>query len=206
MWGDLTTYARGKIKSFYDGNIENKNDKVIELFSSSKKIHKYALMCYSYNQGVFGRTEGFVDRWKEVYGTKPNSIEWKCLNEISLKYTKFIDEIFPGLNFKFKILDEIVLLVVNNVGYLKIRTVDGALITWRFYKKERKIRKSFNPHNMVSENYALYTSITDKEGRLVIDVEQFKLKFRSYLIHSVDAGVIRSIINRMYDKHKYNCE
>ena len=200
------TYAMTKFKLFYDSKIMVKNDKVIEFVCSSKKLHKYALMCYSYNQTVYGRTNDFVALWQDEYNSKPTGNEWKCLQAISTQYIKFIDELFPGIDTQFKILDKIVELVVSNVGYLKIRTIDGSVIIWKFYKTKRNIRKCFNPHNMVPENYALYTSLTDEKGLPLIDIKQYKVKFRSHLIHSIDAGVMRTIVNRMNDDFKYEVD
>lgn len=129
-------YALSKIEEFYEINIISKNNKVLEFIKSNKKLHKYALMCYAYNQTTHGRTQDFTDLWVAKFNTKPVSEEWLCLNEISsTKYTQFIDQLFPGINSQFKILD-------------KIRTVDGAVITWKFFKTKRSIRKSFNPHDI----------------------------------------------------------
>lgn len=199
-------HAKENFEEFYEKNIETKNNKVLEFVKSNKKLHKYALMCYAYNQTVYGRTNSFVEFWVKKFDTRPVSEEWYCLQEISSKYTDFINELFPGMDRQFVILDEIVQLVVANSGYLKIRTIDGAVVTWRFYKSDRFVRKSFNPHTMTPESYALHSSVVDKEGCPVIDESKFTLKFRSYLIHSIDAGVMRLIIKDMYNNHGYRVD
>lgn len=195
-------YAMKQFESFYNSSVPVKNHKAMKFASSSKKLHKYALMCYSYNQTVYGRTNDFVDLWVSEFGRKPDSDEWCCLNSISTQYVKFIDVLFPGIDQQFEILDKIVNLVVRNAGYLKVRTIDGSSVIWKFYKTKRNIRKSFNPHTLVPENYSIYTGVTGDNGLPLIDVKQFKVKFRSYLIHSVDAGVMRMVVNRMYDRSK----
>jgi hypothetical protein len=199
-------YALSQFEEFYIKNIKDKNSKVLEFCTLNKKLHKYALMCYSYNQKSYGRTIDFVNLWVSKFETKPVKEEWLCLQEISFKYTDFINELFPGINSQFEILDEIVKLVVSNSGYLKIRTIDGAVVTWRFYKKKRYVRKSFNPHNLTPESYALHTGEIDNEGRPRIDERQYVVKFRSYLIHSIDAGVMRLIVKNMYTKYNYRCD
>lgn len=55
-------------------------------------------MCYFYNQTDYGRTQDFVTKFKEVYGLSPDSFEWNCLDEISRKYDRFINHLFPNLN------------------------------------------------------------------------------------------------------------
>lgn len=199
-------YALSEFETYYTKNIDEKNFKVLEFVGSTKKLHKYALMCYSYNQTPHGRTNSFVDFWVDKFGTKPSQPEWMCLNEISIKYTDFINELFPGINNQFEVLDKIVQLVVKNAGYLKIRTIDGAVITWKFYKKKHSSRKTFNPHTMMPESYSLYSGVIDSTGLPTIDPAQYKLKFRSYLVHSVDAGVMRSIIRKMYEHHDYRVD
>lgn len=197
------THAMSEYKTFYDDHINCKNDKVLQLMVTSKKLHKYALMCYSYNQRSYGRVQDFVERWQDIYGKKPTTCEWKSINEVARKYEDFINHLYPGLDTKIKLLNNIVELVARNAKGVKIRTIEGEIIEWVFYKTKRHIRKSFNPHTLVPESYALYTPVTDREGELVVDIKQFKTKFLSYLIHSMDAAVMRRLIRIMYKVYKY---
>jgi hypothetical protein len=199
-------YALSEFENYYNKNIVSKNLKVFNFVKSNRKLHKYALMCYSYNQTSYGRTQDFVDLWVTKFGVKPVKEEWLCLRDISDKYTDFINELFPGINSQFEVLDKIVRLVVDNAGYLKIRTIDGAVITWRFYQKKREPRKAFNPHTMLPESYALHSGVLDDEGLPVIDEQQYLVKFRSYLIHSIDAGVMRLIVKNMFESHEYRVD
>lgn len=202
---DPYSYAMSNIQEYYDQNIDNKNGKVLELCLKSRKLHKYALMCYSYKQSAYGRTQDFTDLWVRYYNKNLNTEEWKSLNEVSSKYADFINTLYPGLNTQIEILDRIIELVVRDCGKLSIRTLEGAIIEWYFNKTKREIRKSFNPHTLSPESYALYTPIS-KDNKLVPDIQQFKTKFLSYLVHSLDAGVMRSIIRNMYRDHGYRID
>jgi hypothetical protein len=59
---------------------------------------------------------------------------------------------------------------------------------------------------MTPESYALHTGIMDNEGCPVIDEKQYVIKFRSYLIHPIDAGVMRLIVKNMYTNFKYRVD
>jgi len=81
----------------------NKTDVNVELdqtaiifFLSSRKLHKYALMCYTYNQTHLNRIQDFKSVWLEEYKRYPTIEEIKTLNEFAVKYNDFIELIFPN--------------------------------------------------------------------------------------------------------------
>lgn len=199
-------YAQDNFKTFFDDSCDYKNDKVFDLFVTDRKIHKYALMCYSYKQTTYGRTNDFVSRWKEVYKTNPNKDEWDCLQKVSSDYTKFIDKLYPGLDSQIKKLDKILKLVADNSGSVRIRSIDGDIIEWSFYKTEVSVRKALNPVRMTSESYRLHTQKLDDQNNPEVDLNQFKVKFLSYIVHSVDASIMRRLVNMMYRENGYRVD
>ena len=198
-------YAKDSFEDFYNSKIEEKNDKLLHMMSNDKKIHKYALMCYSYNQTTFGRTDDFCNRWLEYYGVSPTSTEWKSISEVSRKYTDFIEEMFPGLNSQKQILDEIIQIVAKNSGSLRIKTLDGSIIEWTYYKTKTETRKAINPVLQTSDSYKLH-SLRYENGQLVVDHKQYLVKFLSYLIHSLDASIMRILVVRMFENHGYRID
>lgn len=199
-------YAQDNFKAFFDCSIELKNDKVLDLFVTDRKIHKYALMCYSYKQSAYGRTKDFVYRWKGVYKTDPNREEWNSLNEVSIKYSDFINKLYPGLDSQIIKLDQILELVVDNSGSVRVRSIDGDIIEWSFYKTQVSVRKALNPVRMTTESYRLHTLKLDDHLRPAVDLRQFKVKFLSYIVHSVDASIMRRLVNMMYREFDYKID
>lgn len=118
----------------------------------------------------------------------------------------FIDELFPGLDTQIKLLNDIIEIVVKNSGSLRIRTLDGGIIEWKFYQKSSDSRRRINPHTLIPEKYHLSVTKIDENGVQKLDLAQFKTKFLSYLVHSFDAGVMRQIICLMYERHKYRID
>lgn len=108
-------------------NLKHSNERVLTFAVSSRKFHKSALMKYAYRQTAFGRTNSFVDLFIEEFNMRPDTEEWCCLNEISLKYEEFVNFMYPGLTEQMRILDEIITLVVDNTSRIKIRGVQGEL-------------------------------------------------------------------------------
>jgi len=200
------TLARDNFLEFYENNIEAKDPRVLELFTVDRKLHKYALMCYSYRQTSFGRTQDFVERYEIVYLSRPNSREWESIHEISQKYDKYIDSLFPGLDSQIKILDQIIELVAENSKSLRVRSIEGDLIEWSFYKSKSSIRKSLNPNTLETKSYRLRGLSLDDNKNPIPDIGQFKKKFLSYLVHSVDASIMRELIRLMYHDHRYKVD
>ena len=207
--GDTTPpyeLAKLKFRSFYEKHMKLEDNKILDLFQNDLSLHKYAMMCFSYNQKQFGRTNDFVLRWVKKFGQQPNSFEWGVLNEISNKYPMFIDSLFPGINQQIVLLNEILRIVVSDSNSLRIRTLDGGIIEWKIFKQKKTTRKSYNPHTQASENYRLNVIDMGEDNTPIIDVRQLEVKFLSYLVHSLDAGVMRQIICLMYEKHNYRVD
>jgi len=83
---------------------------------------------------------------------------------------------------------------------ITIATLEGEYISWSFYKSKNIVRHKFNPSTMTSYSYKLNAITSDKK----LDIQAHKNKFLSYLIHSIDAAVLRIIIRNFAEKMNYN--
>ena len=216
------TYCLKRFKEFYEQTFESKNEKVFHLLNSNKKLHKYAMMCFCYSQTHVGRMSDFQDAFTEFYGEFPNEDERKVLNEFAIKYLKFQDFLFPGLEAQLKLFQRIVEIAAMEKGEVSVRTLEGEVLTWAFYEYTSQVRTTIDPFTKHPKKFRL-TRLKKKEGldeaseitpatetlqmnnnnKIEINMKQFKKNFLVYLIHSIDAAIIRHFIKVMYEKHKY---
>jgi hypothetical protein len=199
-------YGMLHFKDYYDKTIEPKNDKVLAMFTSDKKIHKYSMMCYSYNQTTFGRLEEFKKHFFDIYKKSPNSLEFDCLISISKNYPNFMDEIFPGLNSQIQILNKIIKLVALNNERVCTKTIDGELICWQHFKQKGEVRKKFNLRDMTAKQYFTHSNVTDRNGKFKSDAQKHQTRFLAYLVHSIDANLMRKFMLKMNAEHNYSIE
>jgi hypothetical protein len=194
------TFVMGHFKEFCESNMEYKSDKAVDFLSKSRKLHKYALMCFTYSQTHIGRRQDFIHRWIEETHSYPNKNEIQTLTEFAVKYNDFIEQIFPRTLKKLSLLQEAVELMCNECNSTSIRTLEGEVITWSFYKKRTAIRHRFDPILKESSSYSTVMLGSPK----ILDYRAHKTKFLSYLIHSIDAAVLRFYIRKFEEKYHYN--
>jgi hypothetical protein len=206
------SFMMSQTASFIENNLDNKGDIAIKFLCTSRKAHKYALMCYIYSQTHLGRMVDLIDRFVEEMGYFPLEIDRETIKEFSVKYEQFINTTFPGVSRKLAIIYQAADLMVVESGNTSIRTLEGEIITWSFYKHRSTKRTTFNPVDHSTKTYSVRVfeeeaqdeSVVRKEqNRFVSDRITHKRKLLSYLIHSIDAAVMRHFIKVMYEKH--NC-
>jgi len=165
-------------------------------------------MCYSYNQTTFGRLEQFKKNFFEIYKKSPDSLEFDCLNSISKNYTDFMDKIFIGLNSQIQILNKIIKLVALNSknGQVCTKTIDDEYICWEHFKQKAERRKRFNLRDMTAKNYLIHSNVIDDSGKTKSDAGKHQVKFLSYLVHSIDANLMRKFMLKMNAEHNYIIE
>jgi len=198
-------------------DFENYKD-VIDFISRSREMHKTAIMCFCYNQTSLGRMDDFAKHWLEAFGFLPNTRQKTFLNVFAVVYPHFVEFVFPNTIRKLEIFKELVDLVCLEAPKISIRTLDGEVINWVFYSttvEKRKYydtventHKSFHASTLkkrsVKNNPAELDSNTKEDFplNLVLDSAGMKRRFLSYLIHSIDASILRRIINKMGHEHK----
>jgi hypothetical protein len=186
--------------AFLNG-MDNQSEKARLFLTTNKKVHKYALMCYTYNQSHLGRMNDFHSRWLDENKVYPTEKESSTLNEFALKYEDFIESVFPNTARKLELIREAVEISVRDSGAVSIRTLDGEVLNWTFYEYKTKKRSRFDPADNSTKTY----SVKLREGRnFQPDITTHKRKFLSYLIHSIDAAVLRYFITEMKEKYNTN--
>jgi hypothetical protein len=130
---DPATILMNKFESYYKGYI---TDSSMSIIKNNRKIHKYLLMCYCYNQGYYGRTKDI----REYISSE------KDINHISLTYPTFIDKVFNNLSVKKNKLNNIIRYYLENSNNsILIDTLDGSRVSWYIFitKKEPYKKKYF---------------------------------------------------------------
>jgi len=193
------TFVMKHFKQFAETHITCKTQSAIDFLSTDRKLHKYALMCFIYSQKHIGRMDDFYNRWLTEKNTFPTPMERKTLQEFALKYELFIETIFPNTIKKLQLLKEAVELVATESNSTSINTLEGEVISWSFFYKKSIVRNKFDPITRTSSSYKTYMF----DGTNKIDIKAHKHKFLSYLIHSIDAAVIRYFIRNFAEKYNY---
>lgn len=193
------TFVMSYFEKFASNYMTNLDQTAIIFLKSSRKLHKYALMCYIYNQTHLGRIQDFKSVWIEEYKRYPTIEEIKTLNEFAVKYNDFIELIFPNTKKKLELLNKAVILAANTTGKTTIATLEGEILTWYFYKSTKLVPYKFNPSTMASKSNRLNAIQSNK----TLDINAHTKKFLSYLIHSIDAAVLRYIIRKFTEKFNY---
>jgi len=192
------TYVMNEFQGFADIHMENKNNKAFDFIKTSRKLHKYALMCFSYNQKDYGRMENFKELWNNTYNSDPKIEEYSTLKEFSKKYELFIEYVFPNSTKKLKILNEAMLFVARESSKTTISTLEGDIINWTFHNVTRIPSSRFDP--VIKKHISYHINIENDKS---VDYKAHKVKFLSYLIHSIDAAVLRFFIREMYVRYNY---
>lgn len=189
---------------------------VCEFLRTSRELHKYAIMCFCYNQTSIGRMDDFENRWREQFGYTPNKTQKKALNKFAVLYPEFVEFVFPNTDRKLEIFKSIVRLVCSEAPHLQMKTIDGEVINWAFYATSYQNRKYYDIVERTHKSYKTRTyrerkqSLTfevesnteDFPKNLELDQIGMKRRFLSYFIHSIDASILRRIIHTMKKEYK----
>lgn len=201
------------------------NQDVIDFICSSRNLHKYAIMCFCYNQTSMGRMDDFAEEWVNEFGCLASDRQRTFLNLFAVHYPNFVEFVFPNTRRKLDILKSIVEVVCEEAPKISIRTLDGEVINWAFYATNSNKRKYYDvvehrhksydakilrmrkketlePTSNSDTTYEPLKNALDFPDNLQLDSFGLKRKFLSYLIHSIDASILRRIINKMRKEHK----
>jgi hypothetical protein len=200
------------LKMTYPGFCGEDADEALLFLKNNRDAQKRALMCFFYKQRHQKRTKKLKEQFEELLGRAVTDPEYTLLSIYSVKYDKFISEIFPGLNEQLALLEEAMLLLVNNHKEVKIHTLDDCILTWDFGHFLTKKRNSWNPITQKSEKYSLSLKCMEK-GKQSARARRAKhvRTFRANLVHSIDAALMRFFINESYNRtgrrinHLHDC-
>ena len=197
-------WAMDNVSDFLKSSLADFSDvQVIEFITTNRKMHKYSLMCYSYNQTSFGRAEMYSEMWYNQFKVNPSFEQKSMLTAFACNYDDYINTLFPRLKTKLDILSKMLELVVKETNEVSIKTLDGEKLRWSFYRTKSKTRHRYDPVNNTSHSYRYKVSTANSEGSFEVDLSAHQIRFLPYLIHSIDAAVLRIFIKKMAEKHEY---
>lgn len=197
------TYCMEKFPEFFKQLDVEYDELAFNFLSTNRKLHKYALMCFAYSQKSIGREEDFIERWylerKEVLSPETR----KVLVVFATEYERFIEFVFPKLTKQIDVLLDLVEIVVRETGEMTIQNLSGEKLHWRSFKYKSVTRKGFDPVTKKHLSYRIDTTELSPNGKEKDDISDHKVKFLSYLIHSIDAAVMHHFILEMREKEGY---
>lgn len=131
---DSYVYCLTVFKDFYKTHMTQKD----------KKMHKYVIMCFCYDQKSKGRMNDFEDRFLNLYKTELSNKTKVILFEFVCTYDNFIDYILPGVKGALNIIYRLVEIVTKELGYLLFKNLMGENFQWSFYRFTRVTRNVFD--------------------------------------------------------------
>jgi DNA-dependent RNA polymerase len=200
------TYCMHRFPEFYSKykDVEFDHDEdALSFLSQSRKLHKYAIMCFAYAQRTTGREEDFIERWFLEKKIQPSSSTVKVIKWFAKVYDEFIEFLFPGLVAQIKILLQLVEIVVRENDQMSIQNLNGERLGWSRFKHKSITRKAFDPVTRKQISYRVETTILNSDKKVVSDIHDQKTKFLSYFIHSLDAAIMHYFITEMKERHNY---
>lgn len=192
------SFLKEQLKVYYEKNKEfyPKNIEALDFICENEKLHKYAIMCFCYNQQHIGRIEDFRNRWYTEKGSFPLVSQEKFLIKFAVDYPNFVDFVFHNAIKKLNILNKVMDLMARETSQNEIKTLNGEVIIWAFFKTKSKTRRYYD---VVDNSYKSYR-LKQTNNLDSICFVSMKRKFLSYLIHSIDS-IIRKIIVVMQQNH-----
>jgi hypothetical protein len=178
-------------KSEYFTNFGLSDDVLIQI-KNNRKIHKNLFMCYCYNQKQYGREKNL----KEIF-----NINYKDSKIISSNYSSFINSLFKNLNSQIEKLNDVFDFYLKNSNSKPfiISTLDGCRLEWNSLLKDNRI--SAKKKIKYEDNWHSYHFQNFEEN--VNDVSKIKQGLIPSIIHSIDASIMRFIMNSVDEKSGY---
>jgi hypothetical protein len=63
-----------------------------------------------------GRLEDFKEKWVEEFKEWPTEKDYNCLLEFAVEYPQFLNTLFPNIVQQFKLLEEMVALLMKELS------------------------------------------------------------------------------------------
>jgi hypothetical protein len=218
LGGDFSciyTFLLEKSHSFISEKLEDieidKESNAYRLLTEERKAQKYALMCFFYNEQHISRTKRWVSQYEEKYGTSVQDEEYKLLSKFSVKYSEFMEYVFPKLTKQLDLLNDALSIVVDQGLPVKIKTLDNCLISWDFDHVQEVKKNYFNPVSGRHDQFRLKMKIRANKVSQKSRKSKHKQSFRPNFIHSLDATIMRMFLYRFYEQtgkklnHLHDC-
>jgi hypothetical protein len=177
--------------------------KVFEFFQKTRKASKYALIGFCYNQTQRERLTQWVNIWEEVYEESPSNYEYEILNKFANSYGLFLEKLFPNLRSQLDRLTKALEILLKAGSKLKLKTLDGSVLHWDFYKTVSKRRYYYNPSADAHCRYRLKSISEGDQEQPLVDIRRHKTALLPNIIHSIDAAIMRIVTKRLYERTGY---
>jgi|APIni6443716594_1056825.scaffolds.fasta_scaffold00836_3 hypothetical protein len=213
---DVYMYVSRCIENFLVGLTYSKNSKgeeitilndgshkVFEFFQKTRKASKYALIGFCYNQTQRERLTQWVNIWEEVYEESPSNYEYEILNKFANSYGLFLEKLFPNLRSQLDRLTKALEILLKAGSKLKLKTLDGSVLHWDFYKTVSKRRYYYNPSADAHCRYRLKSISEGDQEQPLVDIRRHKTALLPNIIHSIDAAIMRIVTKRLYERTGY---
>ena len=190
-FSDPAIILMNRSHDYYNGKISDESLKIISL---NRRIHKSLLMCFCYNQTLYGRS---IDLRNYL------SLD-SDINYISTTYPDFINNVFNNISIKRDSVNNIVKYYLeNSEDGIIIDTLDGSRVSWFMFTtkkhnngvEKRKFKSAITEENI---SYSLKTYDTN-----TIDMRKIILGLLPSLIHSIDGAIMRMIIVEVNTRYNY---
>lgn len=196
------------IKKFKEKNIpiaiNEETKKSFDLLTTNRKAHKYALMCFMYNEQHRSRTSRWTDLFEEEYGIGCSQENFGVLRLFSVQYERFLELAFPKLTKQLDLINQAMLTIVNlNSIPVQISTLDGCIINWDF---DHVDSKKLNYYNSVTNHHSQFrVNVVMAEPTQSSKTKRTNRHLRSFrpnLMHSIDGSIMRFFISEFFKKTK----
>lgn len=182
-------------KSFF----RNVTDETKEILSSNRKIHKYLMMCFIYNEerrGRLKRCQQYIENYEDC-------------NIIADDYPKFLDRVFNNITSKKNAFNRIISFYLEKSSDpIVLDTLDSSRIKWIIYMKEKNVKDDNKKSKKKSSGKKKYLCPISEEYKSFdshkLDSESINKSdcIRSFMpgiIHSLDASIMRMLIISIYN-------
>lgn len=198
---DVPNYLSSKTLKFFHSKGWTTADEIniVNDFLSNRKLHKYAFMCFCYNQLAYGRWE----QWFKNTNIQLNEKQKDCIIKFSQSYEEFLEMCFPNIIKKRDAINNIFKEILKDINEAHIKTLDNSTLKWKIFFKKSEIKKFKSIYSKENKRISFRNGIINNFNEL--DYGKMIRSFLPGLIHSIDAAVMRIIINKLYNKSGKKC-
>lgn len=171
-------------------NIYNQYLKILNIDSFSRGLCKKIIMFWFYGLTISGLKNLLEKEVKEASQFFSNSKLYYLANKII-----YILQVFnPKINIFMTLLKQIIFILNKYNIPIKLFTLDGCYIKWRYFNKENQT----SPQKYINFNNKLSSIRVVKEFSKSIKWDKNVGAFPPNFIHSIDGCLIRQIVWRYY--------
>jgi hypothetical protein len=134
------------------------------LLIKNKKPNKLMLMCYSYGQGIKGRTRDLINQDKSISGSKLTKTEILAFDLYSKQFPLLLSQKFDNIIENNKILLKSQSILLRNTQKVSVETLDCCKFCWSVFEKVSKATRicmTSSKQPLQSVNYEILSTNID---------------------------------------------